>query len=62
MKMLHKIEEMLVDTYNKINGLIQMLNKLLINLLFNIQIYFSFKYIYLYHYNIKNKKIYYFKI
>lgn len=60
--MLHKIEEMLVDTYNKINGLIQMLNKLLINLLFNIQIYFSFKYIYLYHYNIKNKKIYYFKI
>ena len=60
--MLHNIEEMLVDTYNKINGLIQMLNKLLINLLFNIQIYFSFKYIYLYHYNIKNKKIYYFKI
>lgn len=60
--MLHKIEVMLVVIYNKINGLIQMLNKLLINLLFNIQIYFTFKYIYLFHYNIKNKKTYYFKI
>lgn len=60
--MLHKIEVMLVVIFNKINGLIQMLNKLLINLLFNIQTYFTFNYIYLYHYNIKNKRIYYFKV
>jgi len=60
--MLHKIEVMLVVIYNKINGLIQMLNKLSINLLYNILIYFTFKYIYWFHYNIKDKKIYYFKI
>ena len=60
--MLHKKEEMLVVIFNKINGQIQMLNKLLINLQFNIQIFFIFNYIYLYHYNINNKKIFYFKI
>ena len=57
-----KKEEMLVVIFNKINGQIQMLNKLLINLQFNIQIFSIFNYIYLYHYNINNKKIYYFKI
>ena len=62
MNKLLKIEVMLVVIYNKINGPILMLNKQLINLEFNIQIYFIFKSIYLYLYNINNLKTYYFKI